>query len=136
ISSSVSPASVLRRHSSIDKNGLLTPARHRICHRARGATPSTGDLYPMNKTIRIINPKPGSQRNTSSKRAEKFVRRGLAVLRDGELFFWEDQRVLDMRKEAETQARFESAVGLDRIIGWNGSDRRPFVRHRPGIKCS
>jgi hypothetical protein len=87
-------------------------------------------------TIRIANPRPGSSRYTSQKRADQFARRALAVIRNGELWFYEDRRVIDMRKEAVAEANFNSAVGEDRVIGWNGNDKRPFVRHRPGVKVS
>jgi hypothetical protein len=70
------------------------------------------------------------------KRAEEYVRRGIATIRDGELYFDEDRRIIDMRKDAMLDAALEQQRGKDFVYGWNGNDKRPFVRHTPGRRVS
>jgi len=88
------------------------------------------------KTIRIANPRPGSSQYTSIKRAEEYVTKGMAIIRDGQLVFDDDRQILEMRKEAMLDAAMKRERGPDFVYGWNGNDTRPFVRHEPGRKVS
>jgi len=83
---------------------------------------------PDNNTVTIANPRPGGSRYTNQKRAYQFVKRGIAKMVNGTLVFYEDQRRIDER----AQAAFNIAVGENRVIGWNGTDSRPFIRQIPG----
>jgi hypothetical protein len=81
--------------------------------------------------VEILNPVPGGSRWTSSRRAQYFIHRGLAVMANGKLLFHGPG--LEFRRRLEA-ARFEQAVaeGRGERVYWNGSRKSPWAMCRPG----
>jgi hypothetical protein len=80
--------------------------------------------------IEIANPLPGGSCWTSLKRAENFVRRGLAMMRDGVLVFYgPTQEFRERFQAAEFERAFRHGRG-DRVY-WNGSAGAEKMK-RPG----
>lgn len=87
----------------------------------------------MSKAIRIANPKPGSARYTTIAQADRYVRKGEAVLVGGELNFLTDaeQRHLqNIERQITRSERRASDVYITGTVWWNGTDIDGL--HRPG----
>jgi hypothetical protein len=81
--------------------------------------------------IEIANPLPGGSRWTSLTRAEGFVRRGLAMMRDEVLVFYGPDSEFYSRLDA---IEFERAVveGRGDRVYWNGRQAKHQATHLPG----
>lgn len=83
--------------------------------------------------IRIANPKPGSAKYTTESQAERYVRRGEAVLIGRDLHFLSESEQRHMRNvEAQIiiSERRASDVYIEGTVWWDGDD--PGGMHRPG----
>lgn len=87
--------------------------------------------------IRITNPQPGSAQYCTESRAERYIRRGEAVLFGQELTFLSPIDVrknraatLVMLQEQRARVRSDAYVDPRGVIFWNGCE--VMAMHRPG----
>jgi hypothetical protein len=88
--------------------------------------------------IRIANPQPGSARHTTIQQAERYVRRGEAVLIGQELHFLSDveqRRMHSIEQQIQSERR-ASDVYIRGQVWWNGSDPDLLAMHKPGERVS
>lgn len=87
------------------------------------------------KTIRILNPRPGTAQFTSERAARKYVeRKHIARWADENhdtIFFFAVTRARDAGIDAVAQAQ-SAARTLGKVVFWNGEDRDPLAIHIPG----
>lgn len=82
--------------------------------------------------IKIANPQPGRSKYTSANQAERYVRRGEAVLIGSVLHFLTPEEIRRQRSIERVIAseHHASDVYIRGIVLWNGSDINGM--HRPG----
>ena len=91
--------------------------------------------FPKMKTIRIVNPRPGTAAFTSDRAARKYVeRKRIARWADpnqDSIFFFEVTRSRDAGIDAVAHVQ-SAARTLGKVVFWNGTDPDPFAIHIPG----
>jgi hypothetical protein len=83
--------------------------------------------------ISIVNPRPGSTKLTTASQAERYVRRGEAVLNGRELTFLteaERRHKVNVEKQISISERRASDVYIKGTVWWDGDDIGGM--HRPG----
>lgn len=92
-------------------------------------------FIPKMKTIRILNPRPGTTQFTSERAARKYVeKKRIARWADDNkdsIFFFEVTRARDAGIDAVAQAQSAARI-LGKVIFWNGEDGDPSAIHIPG----
>ena len=85
------------------------------------------------RSVPILNPLDGGNRYTSRRRADDFVRRGVAELTPTGLRFLDDVQSLRVAQREQRESG-DVSILQDRggVVWWNGCDSRPFARHEPG----
>ena len=80
------------------------------------------------KTVQIANPQPGGQTYTSTKRADQFIRRGIAVMINGRLNFV-TSTTSEIRQIRLREKQLREAAGM---CYWNGAVKEEWAMKRPG----
>lgn len=87
------------------------------------------------RTIRILNPRPGTAQFTSERAARKYVdKKRIARWADEKqeaIFFFEVTRAKDQGIAAVADVQ-SAARRLGKVVFWNGEDGDPFAIHIPG----
>ena len=87
--------------------------------------------------IRIANPRPGSAKYTTISQAERFIRRGDAVITGDDLYFLseaEKRHTQNIERQIVAAGRRASDVYINGVVWWDGNDAGGM--HRPGERVS
>lgn len=87
------------------------------------------------KTIRIVNPRPGTAQFTSERAARKYVeRKKIARWADeskDSIFFFAVDRAREQGLSAVAEVKSTARL-LGKVVFWNGPDPDPYALHAPG----